>query len=59
MVPFFDSVLAIHSALSDAAIAVVEVIEPGVIVEFFGCGDVEAFMVAHKSLHAGGVRLCF
>ena len=55
-VRFFDGVLAIRSAFSNAAIAVVEIIEPGVLVGFFDAG---AFMVAHKSRHPGGVRLCF
>ena len=58
-VSFFDGVLAIHSAFSEAAIAVVAVVEPDVIIEFFGCGDVGKFMVAHRSRHPGGVRVCF
>ena len=58
-VPFFDGVLAIHSAFSDAAVAVVEIIGPGAIVEFSRCGNVGALVVAHKSPHSGGVRLCF
>ena len=54
VVPSFDGVLAIRSAFSGAAVAVVEIVEPGVVIEFLGCGDIRTLMVVHESGHPVG-----
>lgn len=57
MVPFLDRVLEFHSAFGDTAVAIVEIVEPGVIVKFSRCGYVGALMVAHKSGHSVGLAM--